>query len=216
MAQLVINAKGTKILVDSSKWKISGDDIYNKNIGNIGIGTSIPTAQLHVTRDIRFEGIGTNVINTKLLTTDASGNVTTRTFSNLLAGNAITSMNGLSGSVQTFATGTAGTGFNISSSGSVHTFNMPIATSTISGLISSTDWTSFNNKIASVSATTAAAVSTSSNTATINNTGAYWNANQLMGSAIASFTPTSGQVLGWNGSAWTATTAAPTTTTHIH
>ena len=37
MAQLVINSKGTKILVDSSKWKISGDDIYNKNIGNIGI-----------------------------------------------------------------------------------------------------------------------------------------------------------------------------------
>jgi len=36
---------------------------------------------------------------------------------------AISSLNGLTGTVQTFATGTTGTDFNLSSVGTVHTFN---------------------------------------------------------------------------------------------
>jgi hypothetical protein len=47
----------------------------------------------------------------------------------------ITSINGLTSSSQTFATGTAGTDFNISSSGSVHTFNIPSASGANRGLI---------------------------------------------------------------------------------
>ncbi len=47
---------------------------------------------------------------------------------------------------QTFATGTAGTDFTISSSGSTHTFNLPSASATNRGLLSSADWTTFNNK----------------------------------------------------------------------
>ncbi len=55
-------------------------------------------------------------------------------------------MNGLTVSVQTFATGTAGTDFGISSSGSTHTFNLPSATVTNRGLLTSADWTTFKNK----------------------------------------------------------------------
>lgn len=211
---MVINSKGTKIFVDSSKWKLSGNNIYNKNSGHIGLGTDDPTSQLHTTRDVRFEGIGTNIINTKVLTTDASGNVTTRSLSNLLSGSAITSLNGSASSQQSFATGTAGSGFNISTSGSVHTFNLPTASATNSGVISQADWTLFNNKIGTVTATTAAAVSTTTNTSTINNSSAYWNANQLQGSNIAAISPTSGQVLGWNGTDWAPTTIGSSTTTH--
>ncbi len=80
-AQIAITPKGTKILIDSSKWKINGNDIYNKNTGNVGIGTATPTAQLHTTGSIRFQGVGTNAANTNILTTDAAGNVTTRTLS---------------------------------------------------------------------------------------------------------------------------------------
>lgn len=35
-------------ITDTSKWKITGTNIYNKNIGNVGIGTSTPTSKLHV------------------------------------------------------------------------------------------------------------------------------------------------------------------------
>ena len=97
-AQIVINPKGTKILVDTSKWALNGNKIYNKNSGNVGIGTTNPLTQFHTTLDVRFEGIGINTTNTKVLTSDALGNVTTRTFSSLLTGNAITSINGLTNS----------------------------------------------------------------------------------------------------------------------
>jgi hypothetical protein len=87
IAQTVVDQKGTKISVDTSKWKTVGNDIYNKNVGKVGIGTASPSAQLHTTGTVRLEGIGTNTSNTKILTTDASGNVTTRQASELLSGN---------------------------------------------------------------------------------------------------------------------------------
>ncbi len=47
----------------------------------------------------------------------------------------IGSVNGLTAATQTFATGTSGTDFAISSAGSVHTFNIPSASGTNRGLI---------------------------------------------------------------------------------
>jgi trimeric autotransporter adhesin len=56
-------------------------------------------------------------------------------------------LNGLAlSSNQTFATGTSGVDFSISSSGTTHTFNLPTASATNRGLLSSADWTTFNNK----------------------------------------------------------------------
>jgi hypothetical protein len=48
---------------------------------------------------------------------------------------AITSLNSLTDSIQTFATGTTGTDFGISSSSGVHTFNLPDASATARGLV---------------------------------------------------------------------------------
>lgn len=59
----------------------------------------------------------------------------------------ISTLNGLSAASQTFATGTAGVDFGISSVGSVHTFNIPTASGTNRGLLSTGDWTTFNNKV---------------------------------------------------------------------
>lgn len=63
-----------------------------------------------------------------------------------VAASGITSLNGLTGSMQTFAAGTSGTDFGISSSGATHTFNLPTASASNRGALSSADWTTFNSK----------------------------------------------------------------------
>jgi hypothetical protein len=144
--QSVIDQKGTRISIDSSKWKFSGNNIYNKNTGNLGIGVSDPTAQLHTSGDVRFQGIGTNSSNVKILTADDFGNITTRLLSNMLSGSTITSINGLTNASQTFVTANSGLDFTISSLGSVHTFNLPNSSANSRGLLSSSDWNIFNGK----------------------------------------------------------------------
>ena len=58
----------------------------------------------------------------------------------------LTALNGLTSQVQYFAVGTSGTDFNISSATDTHTFNLPTASATNRGALSSTDWTTFNAK----------------------------------------------------------------------
>ena len=66
----------------------------------------------------------------------------------------LTALNGLTAQVQTFATGTNGTDFNIVSSGSTHTFNLPTASATNRGALSSADWSTFNGKQNAITLTT--------------------------------------------------------------
>ncbi|MEI7735195.1 MAG: hypothetical protein WCI49_06990, partial [Ferruginibacter sp.] len=60
VAQVVVDPKGTRVAMDSSKWKISGNDINNKNTGNVGIGTSNPAYKLDVSaaaNPVRIMGV---------------------------------------------------------------------------------------------------------------------------------------------------------------
>jgi hypothetical protein len=66
----------------------------------------------------------------------------------------VNAINGITAQVQNLATGTAGTDFAISSAGSTHTFNLPTASGTNRGALSSTDWTTFNSKQDSIGLTT--------------------------------------------------------------
>lgn len=58
----------------------------------------------------------------------------------------ITSLNSQTGTTQTFATGSTGTDFNIASATNTHTFNLPTASASNRGLLSTSDWTTFNSK----------------------------------------------------------------------
>lgn len=91
----------------------------------------------------------TNVMIAKVVT-DA-GSITTVTddrtpFVAPNTGSGISSLNGLTAGAQTFAVGTSGTDFSISSATSTHTFNLPTASASARGALSSSDWTLFNDK----------------------------------------------------------------------
>jgi hypothetical protein len=65
----------------------------------------------------------------------------------------VNAINGLTAQVQNLATGTAGTDFAISSAGSTHTFNLPTASASNRGALSSADWSTFNGKQNSIGLT---------------------------------------------------------------
>lgn len=80
---------------------------------------------------------------------DSSNNIIRNTVPTI----GITSLNGLSGATQTFATpGTTGTAPAFVSTGTTHTLNIPLASagSVTAGLISKTDYDTFNGKIGGV------------------------------------------------------------------
>jgi hypothetical protein len=60
--------------------------------------------------------------------------------------NFIASINSLTGATQSLTSGAAGTDFTISSTGTTHTFNLPTASASNRGALSSTDWSTFNSK----------------------------------------------------------------------
>jgi hypothetical protein len=66
----------------------------------------------------------------------------------------INAINGLTSQVQNLATGTAGSDFAISSTGSTHTFNLPTASAANRGALSSADWSTFNGKQNNIGLTT--------------------------------------------------------------
>ena len=76
-------------------------------------------------------GVGTDNYVLTALSTSSTGLTWSPT-----AATGLTTLNGLNIGIQYFATGTSGSGFNISSSGSTHTFNIPIAGVGATGLVS--------------------------------------------------------------------------------
>jgi hypothetical protein len=65
-------------------------------------------------------------------------------------GVALFTLNGQATSTQTLVSGTAGSDFNIISSAGVNTFNLPDASATARGLLTSSDWVAFNAKQAAL------------------------------------------------------------------
>ena len=72
----------------------------------------------------------------------------------IMAGTGITAINSLTGAAQSLVVGTGGTDFAVTSSGTTHTFNLPTASASNRGALSSGDWTLFNGKFNTPSGTT--------------------------------------------------------------
>jgi hypothetical protein len=108
------------------------------------IGLSMPAAFTVANSPVTTSGV-ISVIGAGNTAQYVRGDGTLATFP-VAPGGGITSLNGLLPLVQVFAIGTSGTDFNISSVTATHTFNLPTASSTKRGALSSSDWTVFNNK----------------------------------------------------------------------
>ena len=126
--------------------------------------------------------------------------------SGIMAGTGITAINSLTGAAQTMVTGTDSTDFKIVSTGTSHTFNLPTASASNRGALSSTDWSTFNGKIGASDTSVFQRKSISANTIMANNTASLANvtaqafydvAEQAMGNTIT-----------WTGTAPTSLTSA--------
>jgi hypothetical protein len=77
------------------------DRMVITNDGNVGIGTTSPSARFHNIGTARFEGLSTNNSGSRLLVADASGNLALRDVSTLPSGGGTGSGWGLSGNTTT-------------------------------------------------------------------------------------------------------------------
>lgn len=118
-------------------------------------GISIAAAQSYATRifpvtadpvTCKENSIFYNMTTHQFLVCTSANTLSSVSFGGGGGGVGITFLNGLTGSTQIFATGSSGTNFNIVSSGSTHTFNLPSANGVNRGLLTAADWSTFNNK----------------------------------------------------------------------
>lgn len=83
-------------------------------------------------------------VNTRDITIHTQGNTPSSVISTFTTG--INSLNGLIANEQFLYTGISGIDFNIASAGTDHVFNIPSASASARGLLTSTDWSAFDSK----------------------------------------------------------------------
>jgi hypothetical protein len=121
---------------------LGGFNLTFSGTGNIGIGDASPASLLTVGSGDLFQVDATgDLIKIKNVAyawpaANASGVLSNNGSGVLSWASALLSLNGQTGTSQTFATSTTGTDFTISSTSNIHTFNLPNASGTARGLVS--------------------------------------------------------------------------------
>jgi hypothetical protein len=104
--------------------------------------------------------LATDRLAVRIFVTTSGRNITLHTEDNNLCQiittftTGLNALNGLTAQVQNFATGTSGTDFGITSATDTHTFNLPTASASNRGALSTADWSTFNGKFNTPSGTT--------------------------------------------------------------
>jgi len=187
---------GTSITVIATG---TAEEITNGNVKDLyQLGVSIPTGVTLLATDrivIQIQIANTAGKTVTLYTENGNISSVSTTFASGLA-----SLNGLTTTAQYFATGTSGTDFGISSSSNTHTFNLPTASASNRGLLSSADWTIFNNKQSALTLTTTGTSGTATLVGSTLNIPQYQSVltNPVTGTGTTNYLPkwTSGSALG--------------------
>jgi hypothetical protein len=152
----------------SSNFNISGSGVVGTSLsaGSLSLTTALTAANggtgqsTYATGDILYASAANTLSK---LNKGTDGQVLTLASGIPSWGNSsgLVSLNGITSGTQSFTTGTTGTDFNISSSGSTHTFNLPDASTTARGAVTTGTQTFAGNKTfsGSLSATTLTATS---------------------------------------------------------
>jgi hypothetical protein len=121
------------------------EQITNGNVKDLyQFGVTIPSGTTLTLTDRIVVNLTVSNDNGKAITLYTEGNNLSSVVTTFADG--ISSLNGLTETAQTFQVGTSGNDFEIISSTSIHTFNLPTASATKRGALSSTDWNIFNGK----------------------------------------------------------------------
>lgn len=162
----------------------------------VGVNVPVPVEELDVNGAIRI-GVAANANpgTIEYNGTDFRGR-TGSGWVSLTAPGGITSLNGLTGAIQTLTTGSAGTAPAFTPSGTVHTLNIPLAATSgvTAGLLSNTQYNTFLNGL----------LPSGTSAQTLRHDGTNWVANSILrnnGTTIGINTdPLSGVELKINGS----------------
>lgn len=164
-----------------------------------------------------FTGTNTFTFPTVFSNSITFGGVTRTNWPTNSSGSGIQTLNTLSGTNQTFSAGTTGTDFAIVSSGTNHAFNLPTASASARGAVSSADWSTFNGKQDALGFTPV------SNTRTVATTSPLTGGGALSGNLTLAIPAATGAANGYLSSndfttfsnkissAFTITTTAPLT-----
>jgi len=146
-----VNAGGTATLIASSS---SAPELiaFGTNLTPYFSSLAVPTTTLALTDRLAVRYYVTH--SGKTITMHTENNHLCQIITTFTTG--LTALNGLTAQVQNFAVGTTGTDFNIASAVSTHTFNLPTASATNRGALSSADWSMFNAKENAITAGTTA------------------------------------------------------------
>ena len=151
------------------------EQITNGNVPDLyTFSISVPSTVTAATDRVYIEFDIQNT-NGKTVTLYTEGNKIGEVHSTYAIG--LSSLNGLTANTQNFATGTSGTDFGINSSGSTHTFNLPTASASNRGALSSANWSTFNGK--------QDALVSGTNIKTVNSTSLLGSGNVLVGTVTS-------------------------------